>query len=491
MIYPVNARLVLLTAVLLQLFLSCKKEEKPLMNAAERTADQLVKDSVYHYFKQYSLWSGAATAEDAAVAAFTDNHDGPLGVLNALKGTTPFHAAYRGSIDRFSYLDDEAKQGLMAASSAQANTGFGLFLSIGAVSDTMAYPVVYLVEGGSPAAQAGIRRSDLITGIDEVQDLGIPVACGAGGCKVIDELRQQTVINRLLKAMEQQSMRISLRHADDSEGMVSLSAQRYEVNPVIKETVLSSSGKPVGYLALSSFEAVDQGQINRYRLDQVFEDFENKQVEALILDLRYNTGGYISAAEYLANKVIGPDADQALMYRYALNAHLSQRSNWKGQSFEDVHFRRNNTLNLNTVYFLVTDITASAAELLINVLRPYMKVVIIAEHEGTYGKPVGFFKQEIMGRTALWVASFKLLNSRGEGDYWDGIAADQRQVTDYIFRDFGDAEESMISAALRHTAGKVSAAATLAKSPKIRLPARPKALMVQVNAVPEKNMLKN
>ena len=478
----------LLPAVLFLLFLSCKKEALPVPEPTKRTAEQLVKDSVYYYFNKYSLWSDAATVDQSAVAAFTDKYDSPLGVLNALKSMTPTHAAYNGAIDRFSYLEQDGHDGLQATGDTQVGAGFGLYLSIGAVSETMAYPVVYFVEGGSAAERAGIRRSDVILGIDEQQDLGMPINCGANGCSIVNEQQQQHVVNRLLSAMEQRSMRIKVRHADNSEIVLSLTSTPYDINPIVKKAVFNYPAKRIGYLALSSFEELAEGQLNRYRLDQVFQEFESSQINDLILDLRYNTGGYISAAEYVANRVIGPQADNTLMYKYQLNAWLSQRSNWKGQSFDDVYFRRRGNLDLNTVYFLVTDITASASELLINVLRPYMKVVIIAENDATYGKPVGFFKQEIMGETALWAASFKLINSRGESDYWDGINADQRNVTDYIFADFGDPEESMLSAALTQSLGGQKPSATMStfkKTVKTR-----KTRIALVNAIPQTNMFR-
>ena len=481
------AQLLLAFLVLSSLCGSCKKEAEPEPERSQRTNEQLLKDSVYYYFMRYSLWSNGATADQKAVAAYTDAYNTPSEVLEALKGETPAFAAYNGSIDRFSYLENDGNSGLQAASDAHASRGFGLFFSIGAGNDEMAYPVVYFVEGGSPAHRAGIRRSDLVLEIN-AQDLGIPIRCRDGSCTILDAAKKQNVVNALLTALEQQQMKVRLRHADDTELSFSLNAAAYEIDPIVKERVFDYSSKRIGYLALSSFEEVKPGQQIQQHLDRVFAKFEDRQIDALILDLRYNTGGYISSAQYIANKVITPVASDALMYKYELNAFLSQRSNWKGQSFEDVYFQRSGNLNLKTVYFLVTDITASASELLINVLRPYMNVVIIAENEGTYGKPVGFFKQEIMGETALWAASFKLINSRGESDYWDGINADQKNIADYIFADFGDPEESMLSAAFTHSlAGqKPSETMSIFKKPvktrKIRI--------AQVNAIPQTNMFR-
>jgi carboxyl-terminal processing protease len=487
--YRPYVKLVMLPALLATLLCACKKDVMPDVKHTERSPAQQLKDSIYRYYTQYSLWSDTSTADQSAVEAFIDTYDAPQDLLNALKSMTPNYPAYNGPIDRFSYLESSGSDGLMANAAQAATPGFGLYLSIAAVSNNKAYPIVYFVEGGSAAEKAGIRRSDAIIALDG-QDFGIPINCNSGACNVIDPALQQQVVNSLLSALERNTLRVTLRHSDDAESTMTITAQPYDVNPISSKRIFSYPGQHIGYLALSSFEDLTAGQPNRFRLDAVFSEFENNQINDLILDLRYNTGGYISAAEYVANRVIPAAADGKLMYKYALNAYMSQRKNWKGESFDDVYYKRNGNLNLKTVYFLVTDITASAAELLINVLRPYMRVVIIAENDGTYGKPVGFFKQEIMGKTALWAASFKLINSRGETDYWDGIQADQRKVVDYIFRDFGDPEETMIAAAITHATGTGTlqprkTMGTLRQLKQVR-----KTRITQVNAIPQSNMFR-
>lgn len=437
----------------------------PLVSGGtDRAADQQLKDSIFHYYKLYSIWSDNIIPEDKAVFSFTDAYSSPADVLTALKKTTPFHAGYNANIDRFSYLEDISNiDG--PADDIGMNRGFGLFVSLGAINEKTAYPIIYYAEGGSSAAQAGIGRSDVILGIDDDQDFSVPVSCESGGCRFLDDKIRQTVVNKLLAAMEQSSMRLKVRHTDGKESTIMISSTPYEVNPIIKNKVFLYPAKAIGYLALSSFESVPEGKANRSRLNQVFDSFEQNQIRDLIFDLRYNTGGHVSTVEYIANKTVGATADKGLMYKYILNTYLSQPNSLPGESFDEVSFQRNNKLDLSTVYFLVTDVTASASELLINVLRPYMNVVIIAEHNGTYGKPVGFFRQKIMGKTGLWVASFKLANARNQTDYWDGIGADQRNVADYIFRDFGDTDETMLSAALNHSLGKASSSALSSARP--------------------------
>jgi len=471
-------KMALVATVLLLLVLSCKKDHPVVDEQDQRSADQQLKDSVYFYYKRYSLWSDTSSLNKNSMFSFTDTYTSPSAVLTALKGKTPFFALYNGAIDRFSYLADIKNT---------EQPGFGIFLSIGAVSAQKAYPVVYFVEDGSPADLAAIRRSDIVLEIGDNQDLGIPVSCDDNGCNVVDQIVYQSVISRLLNAMSQRTMRIKVRHADAGESTMLISSNQYVVNPVIKSKVFLYPGKVIGYVALSSFEAAPEGSINRSRLDQVFDGFEQQQVKDLIVDLRYNAGGNISTVEYIANKVIAEGADRKLMFSFILNTYLKRHPEAGGNSFDDVYFQRRNHVNMNAIYFLVTDKTASASELLINVLRPYMNAVIIAEHDGTYGKPVGFFRQEIMGKTSLWAASFKLANALGETDYWDGLGADQKNVADNIFRDFGDIEESMVLAAVNHALGKVNPNSSIARAKQTILPQNVR--IGDVNAVVEKGMV--
>lgn len=474
--------------IFLGAFPSCKKDILNTSTSEEnRTENQLLKDSVYYYYNLYSLWGDGIVDSPEVIFSFTDTFESTFDVLQALKSTTPFHAGYNSSIDRFSYLEDINGRELQSEFQMDANSGFGLFLSIGAVSNDIAYPIVYFVEGGSSAAAKGISRSDIIMEIDESGDLGIPVTCGSTSCEILDQKRYQAVINILLAAMEQSSMKLKVLHGDDSESEISLVSSHYEVDPIIKDSVFSYSEKNIGYLALSSFEDVSEGHVNLQRLENVFEEFEENQISDLILDLRYNTGGYVTAAEYIADKVINEAGNKSLMYSYVLNDYLLQHHNMVEGSFEDVYFKRNNNLDLKTVYFLVTDITASASELLINVLKPYMNVVIIAENDGTYGKPVGFFKQDILNSATLWVASFKLMNAAGNTDYWDGLEADKKHVTDYVFRDFGDVEEAMLSAAITDALGKTSSQNISARTFRVQQPMKRK--LGLVNTVQKKEML--
>lgn len=440
------------------LLLSCEKDDRffkrnPTTKTVElRTDEQLLRDSIYYYYNLYSLWSDESIPDYNHLSRFTEVYQNNNEVLNALKSLTPSYSGYpQGVYDRFSYLQElsTSSNSTIGKLHMDLNNGYGISTSIGITEDGLAHPIIHFVEGGSPAALNGIRRGDVILELNDEKNLSIPVDCSTGPCLVKDPERRSYVVNQILKAQSDPIMSIKVQHPDGSTSTKRLAYSTYDIDAVTHEALYLTPNKNVGYLALSSFEQIENNNQNQRHIDYVFQNFANHQIRDLIVDLRYNPGGYVDAAIYIANKIINKNGHQKLMLKYQVNKYLNE--NRQKYNFEDVYFQRSGQLELGTVYFLVTSNTASAAEMLINVLRPYMDIRIIADNTRTYGKPVGFFPQTIMNKTVLWPISFKLENAQQYGDYWLGLQADRTFVRDYIFRDFGDSKENMIAAALEES----------------------------------------
>lgn len=483
------------------LLISCSKEDifsnnkntnsdsrsRSIQEGADRTDDQKLRDSIYYYYKLYSLWADESIPTYNHIYRFTDKYQSNNEVLGALQSLTPAYPNYpNGVYDRFSYLQElQNSNASMAKLKMDLNNGYGIYFSIGSTNSNIAYPMIYLVEGNSPAALAGLRRSDIVLELNGEKQLSIPVTCNSISCTPTDQNRYNTVLNLLNEAQGASTMQIKVQHADGSQEYKNLNYQTYNIDAVAHSNVFTYPSKNIGYLAMTSFEEIENFNQNQRRIDQVFQNFEQQQIRDLIVDLRYNTGGYVDAAVYIANKIINSNGDQKLMVKYLLNKHLSE--NKESSMFRDVYFKRSSQLELGTVYFLVSESTASAAEMLINVLRPYMHVRIISEKARTYGKPVGFFPQYIMNRIVFWPISFKLENADQYSDYWSGLTGDVQYVTDDIFSDFGDSQEAMIAAALSEAlpVGKRSALRSRSLGAEPR-----KVTLSKINEIPEKGLLK-
>ncbi len=427
--------------MLLNLY-SCKKKEDAHPPIA-RNEEQLLKDSIYYYYNKYSYWTDLYIPDYNDLTVFSDQYSSPQEVLDMLKAKTPH--------DRYSYFYEVTSDyNNRTKLKADDNSGYGiLYWNWGITDRQHKYPLLYLVEKGSPAAFAGLKRSDLILEING-QSAEVPVTFNESTQNWdSDPTRNSFVYNLWLQALNSTSLELKVAHENGDIEFVNINYQAsYEIDPLLKQEVYEFSNNNIGYLAYTSFEEIKENNNNQRQIDAAFALFENKKIKSLIVDLRYNGGGYVDAATYIANKIINPSGDKKLMFTYELNNYLTTQKNNGDPDFKDVYFNRNNKLELNSVYFIVSKNTASAAELLINVLRPYMDIKLIAEQSATYGKPVGFFEKKILNRISFWPASFKLINAVGVSDYWNGIPADKINISDYGFNDFGDQAEPMISAAL-------------------------------------------
>jgi C-terminal processing protease CtpA/Prc len=455
--------------------LSCKKDDpkpepEPEPEPTERTEAQLIKDDIYKYYKLYSLWETAIPDFSRNPEQYTDQYSSADAVLAALKKLTPVHAAYSGGVlDRFSYMEglNGYNTGTAASSSLKMdnNDGYGIYVQLGTSDDKTAQPIIYFVEGGSPAQKAGFRRSDMISKIGEDENFSLPVTCTGEGdsksCRVSDQTALDKMLNKLNDALDAGTLKLQVRRQDGTTLTKDLIyGNGYTIDPLYKDSVYLSTGNNVGYLALSSFEEIENNNINQQKIDAAFTKFQEKDIKSLIVDLRYNGGGYVDASAYIADKIGGAAANGKMMLTYQVNDYIKNTPSLN-RMFQDTKFTGKSNLNLSKVYFLVSDRTASAAEMLINVLKPHIPVQVIASGTRTYGKPVGFFEQVVRDKVSYWPVSFLLKNSAGSSDYWDGFVPDKSNISDYVFVDVGDKKETMLATALNDAAPGMTTKAAL------------------------------
>jgi C-terminal processing protease CtpA/Prc len=448
---------------------SCKKDTpkpEPEPEPAERTEAQLIKDDIYKYYKLYSLWDKSIPDYTSDPSQFTDKYSSADLVLDALKKMTPAHAAYpSGVFDRFSYMLglDGYNTGATASGRLKMDTndGYGIYVQLGTEDEKTAQPIIYFVEGGSPAQKAGFKRSDFITAVNGDSDYSVAVTCTTTGCTINDASARDKMMNKLNAALDAGTLKLQVKHQDGTTTTKDLTyANGYTIDPIYKDSIYTYNGNNVGYLALSSFEEIENNNVNQQKIDAAFDKFQAQQIKSLIVDLRYNGGGYVDASAYVADKIGGAITKGKLMLTYEVNDYIKATPSIN-KMFQDTKFEGKSTLSLNKVYFLVSDRTASAAEMLINVLKPYLQVQLIASGTRTYGKPVGFFEQVVQNKVSFWPVSFLLKNSANFSDYWDGLVPDKSNITDYVFVDVGDKKETMLATALNDAAPGITTKASI------------------------------
>ena len=197
--------------------------------------------------------------------------------------------------------------------------------------------------------------------------------------------------------------------------------------------IYNVGGRKVGYIFFRNFVEPSYAA-----LDTAFAELSAARVDELVLDLRYNGGGLVNVAQYLASYIGGVRTDGQVFAEYFHNDRNTFRN--RIIRFESKPQR----LTLDRLIVVTTKSSASASELVINALRPFMPVVVIGGT--TYGKPVGQYGIAFCDKL-LAPVSFALRNADGQGDFFDGFAPDC-PAPDEADRQLGDPEEGSLKEAL-------------------------------------------
>jgi len=327
-------------------------------------------------------------------------------------------------VDRWSviYSDFTVLENALQGVGKSTGAEFGLVYAPGSTTDIFGY-VRYILPG-SDAAGKDIQRGDIFYAVN-----GTPLN-----------------VNNYQALLSQDSY--TLNFADYNNGAltpnehnVSLTRTEYSENPVYVANTYTSGGHTIGYLMYNGFYSNYDAQLNT-----AFGEFEAAGVTDLVLDLRYNGGGAVKTATYLASMITGQFNGQLfakeqwndkLQAYYQDNLPEALENRFANQLGNGAAI---NSLNLNRVYILATGSTASASELVINCLQPYIDVTVIGST--TVGKNVGSVtlydspdftanKRSGSHRYAMQPIVLRVLNKDNFGEYSNGIEPHAEQNEDF------------------------------------------------------------
>ncbi len=319
---------------------------------------------------------------------------------------------YRPLDETFSYVTSRA-----ATEAYYSNSQFiGLGLSPRVNGSEMRLVQVF---DGSPAEAAGLARGHRILEINGRSVERIIAAGDLGEAWGPNSIGTEVSVVYETRTGERRGARM---------------VKRLVTIPTVSLTrVFDLDGRKTGYFELRNFV-----EPSYEALDRAIASLREAGVSELVLDLRYNGGGLVDVAVYLAS-LIGGAATRGQVLGEML--HNDKNASEK----ETIRFRSASSgLELMRIVVVTTRASASASELVINGLRPYLPVVIVGDT--TYGKPVGQYGFNFCDKTLAAVA-FSIVNSRGEGDYFGGIPANCVAADD-IEHDMGDEAEASLAEAL-------------------------------------------
>jgi carboxyl-terminal processing protease len=211
-------------------------------------------------------------------------------------------------------------------------------------------------------------------------------------------------------------------------------SKRVVTIPTVSSTqVYSRQGREVGYLFFRNFVTPSYEA-----LDAAFSEFRARGIRDLVLDLRYNGGGLVGVAQHLASLVGGARTEGQVFAEYFhndKNASLNRVTRFEPKS---------HALRLDRLIVITTRASASASELVINALKPFIPVFVVGSR--TYGKPVGQYQITFCDKM-LAPVSFALRNANGEGDFFGGIPP-TCPAADDLDHPIGDTHEASLREAL-------------------------------------------
>jgi peptidase S41-like protein len=299
----------------------------------------------------------------------------------------------RTTTDKWSWIVDDyiALENLFSGISTSNGVEYGLFYETGSSTDIFGY-VRYILPNTDASAK-NVMRGYIFDAIDG----------------------QQLTLNNYKNLLGQDAY--TMNFADLNGGnpvsndiSVDLIKSTYTENPIYITKTLDINGVKIGYLMYNGFTSNFDQQLN-----SAFAQLKADGATELVLDLRYNSGGSVRSATYLASMITGQFNNELLTKERWNNGLQSwfeaNHPDWLINSFTDEIIKRDNndavvlqetinSLNLTNLYVITTGSSASASELIINGLNPYINVVTIGTTTaGKYTASVTLYDSDTFGRT--------------------------------------------------------------------------------------------
>ncbi|MDO4904275.1 MAG: S41 family peptidase [Lautropia sp.] len=398
------------------------------------------------YMNEAYLWYREVPLVDARLGSFRNvpYEDGITHYFQSLRSQTL--TANNKLKDRFSFVTTTADW--KALSEAGVQNGYGADLAV--LSGTVPRDIrVSLVHGDTPAAPQ-LRRGDRLLRVRTADGRLIDVV----NTRDADEIE---LISALLFNPDA-GTQLVMEFDRSGSGVVSadLVAGEYTAQSVhTSAAIATGAGDDVGYLMVRNFNLPLEGQLQR-----AMTELKARDVKDVVVDLRYNGGGYLYQSAQLAYMLADPALSKDKVFERMQYNDKRLRDN--GSSNSLLKFMSTTTgragsgtergkalpnLGLKRVYVLTGPDTCSASESLINGLQG-IDVEVIQIGSTTCGKPYGFTAKDNCGMSYFPI-EFVGVNEKGFGDFDEGFAPDC-VVADDFGHQLGDVREGLLAAALHH-----------------------------------------
>jgi len=445
-------RILIFSNLLLFVLSSCSKDDEDLASSASINEVSNITDNeklevenfIYNGLNEIYLYKNDVPQLDDTY--FNSTNEKNI-FLESTSSPEVLFDNLTASFDRFSFITDDYNslekrfEGISGAT--------GIKFGIGQISGTQnVFGLIRYILPNTSASEAGLKRGTIFTEING----------------------QKLTSSNFSRLIDKENFTINIGHIENNqiiltEKTVTLDDEPYIENPVYISKIFNKSGNKIGYLMYNSFIANFDEDLNK-----AFGEFKANGVNNLILDLRYNGGGSVESAKALASMITGQFYDKVF---------IKERWNNKYQDFfenQDPEALINrfdnklkngsaiNSLNLSKVYVLTSASSASASELIINGLDPYIDVIQIGDRTvGKFQASVTLYDSEDFSKDdastnhtyATQPLVFKSINSAGRSDYVDGLLPDISYIENLNdFGVLGQENEPLLQKAINSILGK-------------------------------------
>lgn len=331
--------------------------------------------------------------------------------------------------------------------------------------------IVAYLKKGTKAETSGLKRGDIITKVDGIQ---------------INKNNWFSVLYQNKSSYQLEGINFSGKITVEPTG-------NYAENPIYIDNIYTEGSKKIGYIVYNQFTPDNGDKSYSYdkQLANIFAKYETENVSDVILDLRYNGGGYVSCATNIASALV-PNRNTKEIFFYkdynsVFDALAKKELGNDYDRFINDYFR-DNILNqkddgsevavapipnygnkINKLYILVSENTASASELIINGLIPFMKDKMYLIGEKTYGKNVGsitlYDEKDSRNKWGMQPIVSRSYNKLNQSDYaigfTPGIEVAGKEISEFTgilehgIKPLGDKEETLLAIAIADITGKL------------------------------------
>jgi carboxyl-terminal processing protease len=349
--------------------------------------------------------------------------------------------------DRFSVIYPDYQELINSLSGVSKESGYEITLARESNTNNNVVAFVTYIKKGSSAESKGMKRGDLITQINGVR-------------MNLDNYRE-------LLGRRSEPHTVSLfRYNPESATYaplpsVDLTTTVLSENPNFLDSIYTIGNQKIGYVVYHFFAPGIEGQATRYddEMDAIFAKFKAQGINDLILDFRYNGGGYQSSAVNLASLIAPGVTSNDIFTKIKYNSYLMGFDQLKNVQikFKSKPQNLGPILTTNRVYVITSSRTASASELIINGLRPYMDVFLIGGL--TFGKNVGSIafedEENPANKYGLLPIVSRSYNKNDQSEYADGFQPNIQgnELSQPALLPFGDTKEFLLKLTLEQITG--------------------------------------